>query len=86
MPCRARPSLNICASVIFLSFHAGTLRSTVPHSMCSAPAPSLSSSGMATLGADQALALRLIKSPQDAHADVVVKLAIAPSYVTYLPK
>jgi hypothetical protein len=45
-----------------------------------------STDGNAVLGTNKALALRLIRSPQDAQADIVVKLAIAPSYITYLPR
>jgi Repeating coiled region of VPS13 len=42
--------------------------------------PSMDSSAS---GAGDALALRLVRAPQDGSADLLVQLALAPSYVTY---
>lgn len=35
--------------------------------------------------ARQALLVQLVQQPQDGSADTAVRLALAPSYVTYLP-
>lgn len=96
MVCAANTTSKCCGpftrcNCIFLPEHRHSLLSCLlQFGVTSAHGPLLSS-GLLSGSTDQgsaaarssAISAQVIKNPQDGKADVVVRLAVAPSYVTY---